>query len=285
MTHQIQISRSVEELRSHLNVDRACGHTIGLVPTMGALHAGHESLVVKALEQCDVAVASIFVNPRQFAPGEDLAAYPATLDEDLERLTALGAQHLWLPTVDAMYPEGYCTRVEMDGLTGVLCGVSRPTHFGGVLTVVLKLLNQVQPDVAFFGQKDYQQSLVIRRMVRDLDLPVEIAVCPIVREADGVALSSRNRYLTPEERAQAVALSRALHAMGDAFRDGTSSAAALIERGIGIISASPLFTLDYLEIRDGETLALREGDVESGDVIAVAAQIGRARLIDNLLLR
>jgi len=285
MTHQIQISRSVEELRSHLNVDRACGHTIGLVPTMGALHAGHESLVVKALEQCDVAVASIFVNPRQFAPGEDLAAYPATLDEDLERLTALGAQHLWLPTVDAMYPEGYCTRVEMDGLTGVLCGVSRPTHFGGVLTVVLKLLNQVQPDVAFFGQKDYQQSLVIRRMVRDLDLPVEIAVCPIVREADGVALSSRNRYLTPEERAQAVALSRALHAMGDAFRDGTSSAAALIERGIGIISTSPLFTLDYLEIRDGETLALREGDVESGDVIAVAAQIGRARLIDNLLLR
>lgn len=281
---EVLISRTVPELRARVAEERASGRTIGLVPTMGALHDGHESLVVRALERCDVAVTSIFVNPKQFGPGEDLDAYPRTLDDDLARLARLGCRHLWLPTVDAMYPDGYCTRVEMDGLTEVLCGVSRPTHFGGVLTVVLKLFNQVGPDVAFFGQKDYQQSVVIRRMTRDLDLPLEVEVCPIVREADGVAMSSRNRYLTPDERSQAVALSEALNAMQAAFSSGSSNAADLTVLGREVIASRPAVEIDYLEIRDGETLELREAAVRAGDVIAVAAFVGKARLIDNHVL-
>ena len=183
-----------------------------------------------------------------------------------------------------MYPEGFSTRVEMDGLTEVLCGRSRPGHFSGVLTVVLKLFNQVRPDLAFFGRKDYQQQLVIRRMVRDLDLDVEIVTCPIVREADGLALSSRNAYLSPEERAQAPALRRALLALNDAFLGGRREVDRLLAVGMAEISKAPDFQVDYLEIHHPETLEERASTAEEGDLVAVAARIGSTRLIDNLLL-
>lgn len=284
MSDDVVVSRTVAELRARLASDRDAGRTIGLVPTMGALHAGHASLVSRATATCDTVVTSIFVNPRQFGPSEDLDAYPRTLDEDVAVLADLGCRHVWSPSAEEMYPDGYSTRVEMDGLTDVLCGRSRPTHFGGVLTVVLKLFNQVRPDVAFFGQKDYQQSLVIRRMVRDLDLPLRIEVCPIVRESDGVAMSSRNRYLTAEERAQAPALNAALAAIDEAWRGGEQDPARLSAIGHAVIAEKPLVSVDYLEIRDSETLAVRERTVQAGDLVAVAALIGQARLIDNRLL-
>ena len=277
----IVVSRTVAELRGHLDLECDAGRTVGLVPTMGALHGGHASLVARAVARCDVVVTSIFINPRQFGAGEDLGSYPKMLDDDLELLASLGCRHAWIPSPGEMYPDGYCTRVEMDGLTDVLCGASRPAHFGGVLTVVLKLFHQVKPDVAFFGQKDYQQSLLIRRMVQDLEVPVCIEVCPIVREPDGLAMSSRNRYLSPEERDQASVLNRALGVVEDAWRGGERDAARLMALGHLVAAESPLVRIDYLEIRDAETLTLREGEARVGDLVAVAAFVGQARLIDN----
>jgi len=278
------VSRELTQLRERIAAARSGGRSVGFVPTMGALHAGHESLVERARADCDVVVASIFVNPRQFAPGEDLDAYPRTYDADTASLSRLGCDHLWYPSVHEMYPDGHGTRVEMDGLTDVLCGASRPTHFGGVLTVVCKLLNQVQPDAAFFGQKDYQQALVIRRMVADLDMPVRIETCPIVREPDGLAMSSRNRRLDLEQRSQAVSLSRALNAMQSAFSSGERRPDELVSRGGAALSDAPQVRLDYLEIRDPHTLALRQEVAEVGDLVAIAAFLGEVRLIDNLLL-
>lgn len=278
------LARSVRVLREVLTHVRKEGRSVGFVPTMGALHEGHGSLVDASVSENSLTVASIFVNPTQFGPGEDLGSYPRTPDADARLLESRGCGLLWMPDGDEMYPEGFRTRVAMDGLTGVLCGKSRPAHFGGVLTVVLKLLNQVQPDAAYFGRKDYQQALVVERMVRDLDVPVRIRVCPIVREPDGLAMSSRNRYLSPAEREAAPLLRKALLAMDGRFRAGERGAAALIEEGLSVLSRSPLIRLDYLEIRDGRTLDEVAGQASPGDLAAVAANLGRARLIDNHIL-
>lgn len=280
---RLVVANTVSELRDRLLPVRRAGRSIGFVPTMGALHEGHASLIRIARLACDVVVSSIFVNPLQFGPTEDLARYPRTLENDMRLLARDGCDILFAPEASEMYPEGFRTHVDMRGLVDVLCGRSRPTHFGGVLTVVLKLLNQVGPDVAFFGRKDFQQALVIRRMVRDLDVPVRIEVCPIVREPDGLAMSSRNRYLTPEERAEAPVLRQAVLSMERAFRGGERDASRLVARGLDLIGAHPAFRLDYLEIRDPDTLADRR-EARDGDLVAVAAYLGKARLIDNGLL-
>ncbi len=279
----LEVVTTVAALRKAVAAHRRAGRTVGFVPTMGALHEGHASLVRLAKGGTDVVVASIFVNPLQFGPNEDLARYPRTPEADQRLLAANGCRLLFLPGVEDMYPDGFATRVELGGLTEVLCGKSRPGHFSGVLTVVLKLLNQVAPEIAYFGRKDFQQALVIRRMARDLDLPVKIEVCPIVREEDGLALSSRNRYLEAAERAQAPALRKAILAMDRAFRGGERDVAALLALGHATLARAPLFRLDYLELRDPETLVLRT-KAEAGDLVAAAAWIGRARLIDNGLL-
>lgn len=275
------VVRTVPELRQALTARRSAGRRIGFVPTMGALHEGHASLVDAARSENDVVVASVFVNPMQFGPHEDLAAYPRTLDADRALLAEHGCDLLFAPLPDAIYPRGFRTRVTMEGLTDVLCGASRPGHFDGVLTVVLKLLNMVQPHRAYFGAKDYQQVLVIRTMARDLDLDVAVRTCPIVREADGLAMSSRNRYLGPEERAQAVGLRAAVLAMDAAFRHGERSVAALLETGAREIAARPLLRPDYLEIRDAEDLSPRTVEASEGDLVALAVHAGEARLIDN----
>lgn len=280
----LRVLRSVPELRGALHEQRSAGQRIGFVPTMGALHAGHASLVERARALSDCVVVSIFVNPLQFGPKEDLAQYPRTPDADIALLETSGCRFLFMPAVEEIYPQGFFTTVHMPGMTEVLCGRSRPGHFDGVLTVVLKLLNMVQPDVACFGRKDFQQALLIRRMVRDLNLPVQIEVCPTLREADGLAMSSRNRYLSAPERAVAIGLRAALLQMDRAFRAGQRDAATLTELGRTRIAAEPRFRLDYLEVRDAQDLSQRCGSVQTGDVVAVAAFLGSARLIDNALL-
>ncbi len=280
----IPIIRTVAELRAVLAERRRAGERIGFVPTMGALHAGHGSLVTAARREHQCVVASIFVNPLQFGPNEDLASYPRTPERDLALLAEHGCALLFMPEVAEMYSAGSVTRLHQTGLTDVLCGRSRPGHFDGVLTVVLKLLLQVQPDTAFFGRKDFQQALVIRRMVRDLDVPVSIATCPIHREADGLAMSSRNRYLSAEERAVAPELFAALRGVNDGFLRGERRAATLVELGRVALARGSRWGIDYLEVCDPETLEERGAEARAGDLVAVAAKLGPARLIDNLLL-
>ena len=280
----LRVVRSVTALRRALEDERLSGQRIGFVPTMGALHAGHASLVQHATQVSDVVVSSIFVNPLQFGPKEDLAHYPRTPEADMALLEAAGCRVLFLPEVSEVYPQGFCTTVHLPGLSEVLCGRSRPGHFSGVLTVVLKLLNMVQPDVACFGRKDFQQALLIARMVRDFNLPVQVEVCPTLREADGLAMSSRNRYLSAEERVAAPALRAAVLAMDAAFRAGERAAASLLALGRARIATVPRFALDYLELRNPQDLSERDGAVKQGDLVAVAAQLGSARLIDNGLL-
>ena len=280
----LHVHETVSDLRAALLPLRLANKTVGLVPTMGALHRGHASLVDAAAAKTDVVVASIFVNPTQFAPGEDLDRYPRTFDADCRILEAHGCQHVFFPSPAAMYPAGFGTSITLRGLTDVLCGASRPTHFAGVLTVVLKLLNIALPDVAFFGRKDFQQALVIRRMVADLNVPVRIETCPIVREPDGLALSSRNRYLGDDERRQALALREAVLSMDTAFRAGLHDAKALLALGDAALGRHPLVRKDYLDLRDPSTLEAREGDAHEGDLVAVAAHLGQTRLIDNGLL-
>ena len=275
---------SVADLRTRLSSLRAKGMSVGLIPTMGGLHEGHLSLVDAARASQDFVVASIFVNPLQFGEGEDLDFYPRLAEADAAQLEKRRCDLLFLPEVAEIYPDGFATKLEMTGLTDVLCGATRPGHFSGVLTVVLKLFNIVRPHMAFFGRKDYQQAVVIRRMVRDLDLDLEIRVCPTVRDPDGVALSSRNRYLSAEERAQAPALRGAFLAMDAAFGDGERDAGRLLAIGRDLIGQSGLFRLDYLEVCDPETLASRTGEVRRGDLVALAAYLGNTRLIDNGLL-
>jgi pantoate--beta-alanine ligase len=273
------------ELREALAARRAEGASIGLVPTMGALHEGHVSLLGAARRDCDVVVMSLFVNPAQFGPGEDLARYPRDLESDAALAAEAGVDLLYAPSVDEIYPAGFSTSVEVEGLTDVLCGDPRSrgrSHFRGVTTVVAKLFNTVGPDVAYFGQKDAQQAAVIRRMARDLDYPVRIDVLPTIREADGLAMSSRNAYLEPAERERAVALNRALAAARDAAEpDGSTGAAlAAAERVLGAAGIQP----EYLEARSAEDLAPAENFNGKPVLIAVAARFGGARLIDNVLI-
>lgn len=276
------VAKTIGEVRSALFTSRQRGRRVGLVPTMGALHQGHLSLVRAARAKCDFVVVSIFVNPTQFGPQEDLSKYPRTLERDCALLEREGVELVFVPEVEEMYPAGAVTWVTVEGLSERLCGRSRPGHFRGVTTVVAKLFHIVQPDAAFFGQKDAAQAAIIRRMVRDLAVPVEIVVCPIVREADGLALSSRNVYLTAEQRTQALGLSRALGEVEAAFRGGERDAAKLAALGRAVVAAEPGVRLDYFEIVDADDLE-PVGEA-AGALVAVAAWVGTTRLIDNVVL-
>jgi pantoate--beta-alanine ligase len=281
----VKLIRAKEELRAALAPARREGCSIGLVPTMGCLHEGHLSLLRAARAECDVVVMSLFVNPAQFGPGEDLERYPRDEERDLRLAAETGADFVWAPPVEEVYPEGFATHVAVEGLTEVLCGEPDrrgPEHFRGVTTVVAKLFNSVQPDVAYFGQKDAQQAAVIRRMVRDLDFPVRIEVLPIVREADGLAMSSRNAYLDPRAREQATALSRALRIAGEAAPvNGLASALEAARAELSAAGVEP----EYLEARDAEDLTAVAELADRPVLIAVAAQVGGARLIDNVLIQ
>jgi pantoate--beta-alanine ligase len=277
--------RTVAELRAALRPERAAGRRIGLVPTMGAFHAGHLSLIRRARAACDVVVVSLFVNPAQFGEGEDLAAYPRDEARDAALAEAEGVDVLFAPAADEVYPPGFATTVAVDGLADVLCGDPAhrgPGHFRGVTTVVTKLLNMVQPDAAYFGQKDAQQAFVVRRLVRDLDMPVEIEVCPTVRDPDGLALSSRNAYLSPAERQRALALSRALAAAERAVAGGERSRDAVLAAARAELGAAGVEP-EYVELRSADDLSPVER-VNGSTLLAVAARVGRARLIDNTIL-
>jgi pantoate--beta-alanine ligase len=270
-------------MRAASRAARRTGKRLGFVPTMGALHEGHLSLVRAARSSCDALAASIFVNPTQFAPNEDLAKYPRSFERDRELLEREGVELLFAPPVEEMYPAGAVTWVTVEGLSDKLDGRSRPGHFRGVATVVAKLFHIVEPDAAFFGQKDAAQVAIIRRMVRDLNLPTEIVVCPIVRESDGLAMSSRNAYLDADQRKRALALHRALtrvQRMADAGQRKTSE---LVAAGRAEFAGESSVRLDYLEIVDPDTLHPVDS-ISSGALVAVAAFVGSTRLIDNILL-
>ena len=260
------------------------GKRLALVPTMGALHEGHLSLVRAARAACDVVAASIFVNPTQFGPNEDLAKYPRSFERDCEMLEREGVEFVFAPSVEEMYPAGAVTWVTVEELSGKLDGGSRPGHFRGVTTVVAKLFHIVEPDKAFFGQKDAAQVAIIRRMVRDLNLAVEIVVCPIVREADGLAMSSRNAYLNAEERKRALVLHRSLERVRQLVESGESDAERLVVAGREEVARENAVRLDYFEVVDPDTLD-PVVDLSPGALVAVAAYVGATRLIDNLLLR
>ncbi len=262
---------------------RGEGRRVGLVPTMGALHAGHGGLIGAARSECDAVAVSIFVNPTQFAPGEDLGKYPRTFEADCTMCRTLGADVVFAPAADEMYPPDAETFVVQERLSRVLEGASRPTHFRGVLTVVLKLLHVVAPHVAYFGRKDYQQSVVIRRMAADLDVPVEIRVLPTVREQDGLAMSSRNRYLNADERRQAVCLWQALERCAGLFAEGERESGALKAAMRARIDSEPSARIDYVEVVNPDTLE-PVGTAEPGDVALVAVFVGKTRLIDNAVL-
>jgi pantoate--beta-alanine ligase len=279
----MKICPTIEQTRSASRAARRDDKRIGLVPTMGALHEGHLSLVRAAKSKCDLVVVSIFVNPTQFGPNEDFAKYPRTFERDCELLEKEGVDVVFAPSVEETYPAGAVTYVTVEGMSDKLCGRSRPGHFRGVTTVVSKLFHIVEPDLAFFGQKDAAQVAIIKRMVRDLKMPVEVVVCPIIREPDGLAMSSRNAYLAPEQRKSALVLSRALRRVRQTFDQGERGAAKLIDAGRRVIAEEPSVRLDYLEVVDPETL--EELDVISAkSLVALAAFVGTTRLIDNLLL-
>jgi pantoate--beta-alanine ligase len=276
---------TVRDLRDALAPERAAGRSIGLVPTMGSFHDGHLSLVRRAREACDVVVVSLFLNPTQFGPAEDLAAYPRDESRDRALAEAEGVDLLFAPPVEEFYPEGFDTTVTVGGLTSVLEGDPArrgPGHFAGVATVVTKLFNMVGADVAYFGQKDAQQALVIRKLVRDLDIAVRIEVLPIVRDPDGLALSSRNAYLGGDERERALALSRALRAAEEAVAGGTIEADAVLAAARAKLNEAGVEP-EYLELRSTHDLSEVER-VNGSTLLAVAARVGRARLIDNAIL-
>jgi pantoate--beta-alanine ligase len=280
-----EVTRTKAELRALLAEARRAGKTVALVPTMGSLHEGHLGLLRAARERCDVVVMSLFVNPTQFGEGEDLDSYPRDEARDIELAGECGVDIVYAPDVDEVYPPGFATYVAVEGLTDVLDGDPARRgagHFRGVTTVVAKLLNLVGPDVAFFGQKDAQQAIVIRRMARDLDFPAEIAVVPTVRDPDGLALSSRNAYLTPRERGRAAALWSALEVVRDAAAGGATVAAA-IDAGRRALAAAGIEP-EYLEARHADDLTPAESFNGRPVLVAVAARVGRARLIDNVVV-
>jgi len=276
----LEFVRDVASLRAKVREWRRQDETVGLIPTMGALHDGHLALVKAALDSCDHAVTTIFVNPTQFAPNEDFEAYPRDEADDLSKLQALSADVAFVPPVEEMYADGFSTSVAVSGLAEGLCGATRPHFFGGVATVVSKLLLQAMPDKAFFGEKDYQQLQVVTRMARDLDIPVEIVGVPTVREADGLALSSRNWYLSPEERTSAPALYKVLCDIAAKLSAGQTSAAAIAE-GRTVLEAAGFGPIDYIEVCDASSLEPLETADRPARVLA-AAHLGRTRLIDNV---
>jgi pantoate--beta-alanine ligase len=280
----VELVATVALVREAVAKARAEGKSIGFVPTMGALHEGHLALIRRAMSECGYVVVSIFVNPTQFAPGTDFEKYPRDLEGDAEKAHAAGADLIFAPAVEEVYPPGDSTVVEVTGqLVDCLCGPHRPGHFRGVTTVCARLFNIVGADRAYFGEKDYQQLLIIKQMVRDLRFPLEIVPVPTVRDADGLAMSSRNRYLSAEERNVAVALSRGLFAARDRFAAGERDAGALAAAAKRVIESEPRVKLQYLDLRDAETLEELKR-VDRRAVLALAAFVGQARLIDNALL-
>lgn len=279
------LCKTVAELRAELAIARNEGRTIGLVPTMGALHEGHASLIRAANMENDLVVVSVFVNPTQFGPNEDLDSYPRTLEADCLIAEREGADIVFAPTAKEMYPSEDMTWVEVTGgITNVLCGRSRPTHFRGVTTVVSKLFNLAQPDRAYFGQKDAQQVQVLAKMVKDLFFNLQLRIMPIVREADGLAKSSRNTYLSPEERRAALILSRSLKEAERLFAAGERDGAKLVAFTAELIKTEPMADIDYVEIYRMPDLAECSGLLEGAGLLAVAVRFGKTRLIDNLVL-
>jgi pantoate--beta-alanine ligase len=274
---------TVAELQRRLAAARRGGRTVGFVPTMGALHEGHLSLVRRAGAENDDVVVSVFVNPRQFGPGEDFERYPREPEHDAALLEGAGARYLFLPSVEEIYPPGFATTVSVDSLAEMMCGLSRPGHFAGVATVVARLFGIVGECRAYFGEKDYQQLAIVKRMARDLALPVEVTACETVREPDGLAMSSRNVYLTDAQRAAAPALSRALEAAARAIREGEREPGSVRREALAVLDAEPLWTIEYVEVRDAETLA-DVGRVAAPVVIAAAGRLGKTRLIDNVVV-
>ncbi|MFP4141384.1 MAG: pantoate--beta-alanine ligase [Phycisphaerae bacterium] len=279
----MKIVHTIQEVRSAVTSARRAGKCIGFVPTMGNLHEGHFSLIDAAREGCDFVVVSVFVNPTQFGPGEDYESYPRTLDADAVGCRDRGVDVVFAPSAAEMYPEGFATTVHVSGVSEILCGASRPGHFDGVCTVVAKLFGIVMPDRAYFGAKDYQQSVVIRRMAMDLNWPVEIEVCPTVREPDGLAMSSRNQYLSPSARQQAGGLQAALQAAADRLRvgDGAGKAEATLHEQI--VARVPDGQIDYAVVRDAETLGPVTAQTRSA-LLALAVKLDGARLIDNIVV-
>jgi len=279
---ETKIIRNVQDLRAAVQVWRAAGETVALVPTMGALHEGHLALMRIAQNRADRLVVSIFVNPTQFAPGEDLDAYPKQEAQDLKKLAELGVDLAYCPTIDEIYPDDFSTQISVTGLTDTLCGVSRPGHFNGVATVVAKLLLQCLPDLAIFGEKDYQQLLVIRRMVRDLNIPVEILGGATVREEDGLALSSRNAYLSTKEREIAPHLHKIMQEMARSISGGEDVADIVFAGRHQLEKVG--FNVDYLEVRNSATLAPVGRYLKVPGRIFAAAFLGKTRLIDNIAI-
>ena len=279
----MKLVREVATLEQELRGTRQVGRSIGFVPTMGALHAGHVSLMHAARNACALVVTSIFVNPLQFGPKEDFARYPRNLERDAEQCESAGVDLLFVPEVAEMYPEGFCTTVEVSGLSDTFEGAIRPGHFRGVATVVLKLLNLVRPDRAYFGQKDFQQTVVLRRMVKDLGVPCRLEVLPTLREPDGLAMSSRNVYLGTAERAVAPTIYRSLQAIVRMAQGSERDVSTLRACGLEILATAPSIQLDYLEIVSAETLEPVKR-VEGSTAAIIAARVGTTRLLDNALL-
>ena len=279
----MEIARTVAEVRRLVAQAKQAHRTVGFVPTMGALHAGHMSLIRCAREQTDFVVVSIFVDPTQFGPNEDLDKYPRAQEQDLTLCRRASVDAVFLPTAGQMYPQGHCTVVKVAGLSQKLCGITRPNLFAGVTTVVSKLFNIVQPDVAYFGQKDAQQGLIIQRMVEDLDMPVEIRICPTLREEDGLAMSSRNAYLNPQQRRQATCLHKALLKGRGLIQAGKTDRSAIIAAMEDVINQAGPCTIDYAEAVDSRTLEPAENTTAAW-LLALAVKIGPARLIDNMLV-
>lgn len=277
----MKIIDTIEDLRA---MRHEIKKTVGLVPTMGYLHDGHLSLVRHAKAETECVIATIFVNPTQFGEGEDLNAYPRDLPRDFELLEQEEVDYVFVPTPDLMYPADYQTYVNVESVSAGLEGAHRPGHFKGVATIVTKLFNLTQPDVAYFGQKDAQQVIVIRRMVRDLNFPLEVAVCPIVREPDGLAMSSRNVYLNPAEREAATVLNRALRLAGEAYTLGERSPQTLREIMREIVEAEPLAQPDYISVADAGTLVELQSSSDDPMLLSLTVQIGKPRLLDNCLL-
>ena len=279
----MKILKTVDEVRSQVKAWKKEGLSVGLVPTMGYLHEGHQSLIRKSVEQNDRTVVSVFVNPMQFGPTEDLESYPRDLDADAKLCETTGADVIFHPEPEEMYKPGFCSYVNMTGLPDALCGLTRPVHFKGVCTVVNKLFNIVQPDRAYFGQKDAQQLAIIMRMVTDLNMDIEIVGCPIIREADGLAKSSRNIYLKPEERQAAVVLSKSVKLGKKMIEDGERDAKKIVAAMKDLIGSEPLADIDYVEMVDMDTM--KSIDIVEGHVLcAMAVRFGKARLIDNFIL-
>ena len=278
-----ELFSTVGQLRERLGEVRRAGKKIGLVPTMGALHEGHLSLVRVCRAQCDHTVVSIYVNPSQFGPGEDLEEYPRTLEKDLDALAGCGVESVFVPDNEEVYPSGYSTWVEVGSVAKPLEGELRPVHFRGVATIVLKLFNMVGADVAYFGQKDYQQALVIRRMVDELNVPITIKVCPTIREPDGLAMSSRNSYLSPQARRRAAVLHESLQLAGQLVRQGQRDAAEIARRMRQLILTAEDVTIDYIALTDPDTLE-PISRLDRRTLVALAVRLEDTRLIDNCLV-